>query len=80
MLDSKKDIKTHLYDKGLKPPSHKEQWNMWDRPPLQMGTITYNDETAPWSRSNHLMGTRLLPSSDDRDTFSGISLGTLGLR
>jgi hypothetical protein len=32
-----------------------------------MRTVTYNDETAPWSRSNHPMGTRLLPSSDDRD-------------
>jgi hypothetical protein len=28
---------------------------------------TYNDEAAPWSRSNHPMGTRLLPSGDDRD-------------
>jgi hypothetical protein len=32
-----------------------------------MRIITYNDEAAPWSRCNHLMGTRLLPSSDDRD-------------
>jgi hypothetical protein len=42
-----------------------------------MKTITYDDEAAPWSRNNHLMGTRLLPSSDDIDNnFSG----TLGLR
>jgi hypothetical protein len=33
-------------------------------------TITNNDEVAPWSRSNHLMGTRLLPSGDDSDNFS----------
>jgi hypothetical protein len=30
-----------------------------------MRTIIYNDEAAPWRRSNHLMGTRWLPSSDD---------------
>jgi hypothetical protein len=45
-----------------------------------MRTITYNDEAAPWSRSNYLMGTRLLPSSDDSDNiFPGTPLGTLGL-
>jgi hypothetical protein len=45
-----------------------------------MRTTTYNDEAAPWSRSNHLMGTRLLPSSDDRgNIFSGMLLGTLEL-
>jgi hypothetical protein len=43
-----------------------------------MKTITCNDEAAPWSRSNHLMGTRLPPSSDD--IFSGTPLETLGLR
>jgi hypothetical protein len=31
----------------------------------QMRAITCDDEAAPWSRSNHLMGTRLLSSSDD---------------
>jgi hypothetical protein len=37
-----------------------------------MKTITYDDEAAPWSRSNHLIGTRLFPSSDDRcNNFSG---------
>jgi hypothetical protein len=52
-----------------------------DRPSLQMRTITYNDETASCSWSNHLMGTRLLPSSDDSDNiFSRTPLGTLGLR
>jgi hypothetical protein len=25
----------------------------------------YNDEVIPWRRSNHLMGTRSFPSSDD---------------
>jgi hypothetical protein len=36
-----------------------------------MRTITYNDEAAPWSKSNHVLGTRLLPSSDDcDDSFS----------
>jgi hypothetical protein len=32
-----------------------------------MRTITYDDEVACWSRINHLFGTRLIPSSDDRD-------------
>jgi hypothetical protein len=46
-----------------------------------MRTMTYNDEAAPWSRSNHLMGTGWLPSSDDSDDiFSGIPLRTLELR
>jgi hypothetical protein len=31
----------------------------------QMRTTTYTDETILWNRSNHLMGTRSLPSSDD---------------
>jgi hypothetical protein len=40
-----------------------------------MRTITYNEKAAPWSRSYHLMGTRLFPSSDGSD----INLsGTLG--
>jgi hypothetical protein len=28
------------------------------------------DEAAPWGRSNHLMGTKLLPSRDDNGSFS----------
>jgi hypothetical protein len=45
-----------------------------------MRTITYNDEAAPWSKSNHLMGTRWLSSSNDSNkNFSGTSLGSLGL-
>jgi hypothetical protein len=35
-----------------------------------MRTITYNDEAAPWSRNNHLMGARSLLSSDDSDNCS----------
>jgi hypothetical protein len=35
-----------------------------------MRAITYNDKAAHWSRSNHLTGARLLPSSDDSDNFS----------
>jgi hypothetical protein len=35
--------------------------------PTHMKTIANNDEVAPWSGSNHLMGTGLLPSSDDSD-------------
>jgi hypothetical protein len=30
-----------------------------------MKIITFNDEAAPWSRNNHLMGIKLLSSSDD---------------
>jgi hypothetical protein len=41
--------------------------DLWDRPPLQVRTITYNDEAAPGSRNNHLRETRLLPSTDDND-------------
>jgi hypothetical protein len=37
-----------------------------------MRTMTRNEEAASWSRSSHLMGTRLPPSNDDSDdTFSG---------
>jgi hypothetical protein len=36
-----------------------------------MKKITYSDEAAPWSRSNHLMGTRLLSSSNDSDNNPG---------
>jgi hypothetical protein len=37
-----------------------------------MRRIICNDEAAPCSRSNHVLGTGLLPSSDDSDKiFSG---------
>jgi hypothetical protein len=37
-----------------------------------MMTVTYNDEAAPWSRSNHILGSRLLPASGDSGkNFSG---------
>jgi hypothetical protein len=39
-----------------------------------MRTVIYNDDAAPWSRSNHLMGTRLLPLSDDSNNFCGALL------
>jgi hypothetical protein len=69
----------HLYDKELKLPIRNS--DLQDRPPLQVRTIAYNDEAAPWSRSNYLMGTRLLPSTNDRDDiFSRTHLETLGLR
>jgi hypothetical protein len=32
-----------------------------------MRTNTYNDEAAPWSRNNPVLGTRMLPLSDDND-------------
>jgi hypothetical protein len=38
-----------------------------DPPPTKIWIITYKDEAALWSRSNHLMENRLLPSSDDSD-------------
>jgi hypothetical protein len=45
-----------------------------------MRAITYSDEAAPWSRGDHVSGTRLLPSSDDSDdNFSG-TLEEQGLR
>jgi hypothetical protein len=70
----------HLYDKGLKLPIRNSR-NLQDRPPLQMRTVTHNDEAAPWSRRNHVLGTRSLPSNDDCDiNFSGTLLRTLGLR
>jgi hypothetical protein len=46
-----------------------------DRPPFQLRAITYNDEAVSWSKNNHLMGNRLLPSSDNRDN---IFFGTSG--
>jgi hypothetical protein len=45
-----------------------------------MRTIAYNEVAVPWSRSDHLMGTRLLHSRDDSNIFSGILLRTLKLR
>jgi hypothetical protein len=30
-----------------------------------MRIITYNDKVALWSRSNHLIGTRMLPSRNN---------------
>jgi hypothetical protein len=45
----------------------KEQHILVGQTAPQMSTITYNDEAAPRSRSNCLMGTRLLPSSDDNN-------------
>jgi hypothetical protein len=44
-----------------------------------MRTVTYNDESAPWSRSNQLTGIRLLPSSNDSNIFSRTLLRTLRL-
>jgi hypothetical protein len=78
MLKSRKDRSDeyYLYNKGLKLflRNHRA---LQDRPPLQMRMITYNVKVVPWSRSSHLIGTRLFPSSDDSDNnFSG----TLGLR
>jgi hypothetical protein len=37
-----------------------EQWSLAGQPPP-------NDEAVPWSRSNHVLETRLLPVSDDSD-------------
>jgi hypothetical protein len=37
-----------------------------------MKTTTYNDEATPWNRSSYVLGTTLLPSSDDsNNNFSG---------
>jgi hypothetical protein len=41
-----------------------------------MRTITYNDEPEPWTRSNHLIKTRLLCSNDDNNNFSGTGIRT----
>jgi hypothetical protein len=61
--------------------SHKEQRGLLGQNIPQRRTITYSDQAAPWSRSNHLMGTRLLPSSDVSDSiFFRTPLGTLRLR
>jgi hypothetical protein len=45
-----------------------------------MITITYNDEAALCSRSDHLMGTRLLPSGVDSNNISKTTLETLRLK
>jgi hypothetical protein len=43
-----------------------------------MRTMTYIDEAASWSRNNLLMGSRLLPASDDSDNiFYRTPLGPL---
>jgi hypothetical protein len=60
------------------PSRNSRAWQ--DRPPLQMRTIIYNDEAAPWSRSNHLFGIRLLPSSDDSNNIFSRALEEQGLR
>jgi hypothetical protein len=40
-----------------------------------MKTSTYNDEAAPWGRSDDLVGIRLVPSSNDsNNNFSGTLL------
>jgi hypothetical protein len=45
-----------------------EQQSLTGQITPQMRTITYNDEAVPWSRSSHLTGARVLPSSDDSDS------------
>jgi hypothetical protein len=45
-----------------------------------MRTITYNDEAAPWSRSNHILGTRLFPSSDDSNMSFSVTFEEKELR
>jgi hypothetical protein len=42
-------------------PQGKEQQNLTGQTTSQIRTITFKDVTAPWSRRNHLMRTRLLP-------------------
>jgi hypothetical protein len=49
---------------------------MQDRPPLQMRTITCNNEAVPWKRNNHVSGTRLLLSSDDSNNKFGMRTRT----
>jgi hypothetical protein len=60
-LDSRKDRTDNIFTKREKLPLRNSR-ELQDRPPLQMRTITYNDKTAGWSRSNQVMGTRWLPS------------------
>jgi hypothetical protein len=45
-----------------------------------MRTITYNDEAAPWSRSGHVLGSRLLLSREDRNKNFSITFEEQGLR
>jgi hypothetical protein len=78
-IPERKDRKYH-YDKELKL-SVRKNGDLHNRPSFQTGTIIHNDEAVPSNRSNHLMGTRLLPSSDDSsNTFSGTLLITPALR
>jgi hypothetical protein len=53
-----------------------------DKTPLQIRKIPYNDEAAPCRRSNHLLETRWLPSSDDNDITSSPEpfSGTFGVK
>jgi hypothetical protein len=45
---------------------------MQNRPPLKMRTVTNNDKTPPWSRSNYVLKNTSLPSSDgSNNNFSG---------
>jgi hypothetical protein len=61
----------NIFMQGIETTT-KEQQNLTGQTPLQMKTTTYNDKAAPWSRSNHALGARVLPSSDDSDkNFSG---------
>jgi hypothetical protein len=45
----------------------KKQQSLEGETAFQMRAMTYDEVAAPWSRSNQLMGPRLLPSSDDSD-------------
>jgi hypothetical protein len=63
-------INEYLYHKGAKlSPSNSESWKtdhpMMSEIPL-IEAINSDGEAAPQNRNNHLMKTRLLPSSDDR--------------
>jgi hypothetical protein len=64
-LDAREDMteQEHLYDKRLN-----SKQSLPGKTTPKTRTTTYNDKAAPWNRSNHLVGTRLLPSSDDSDT------------
>jgi hypothetical protein len=61
----------HFYDKGLKLlPSRSESYRR--NHPMMRSPLSGNNypimgtQAVPWSRRNHLMGTELLPSSEDR--------------
>jgi hypothetical protein len=58
----------------------KEQQSLMEQITPKMRTITYADEAAPWSRSSHLIGTRLLPLSDDSDNNCPRTTGESELR